>query len=148
MSLRYVLIRDEKAQNTHGGTFTSGAWQTRTLNNKVEDAGGLASLAGNQVTLQPGAYLCSISCSAFLVQRHQARLFDITGAAVLLLGSSELGGTDQTRSRIEGRFVLTVPSALEVQHQCVLTKADDGFGRASNLAAEIYTIAEFFKLQE
>jgi hypothetical protein len=40
----YILIRDEKAQNTAGGTFTSGAWQTRTLNTKTNDAATRASI--------------------------------------------------------------------------------------------------------
>jgi hypothetical protein len=40
----YILIRDEKAQNTSGGTFTSGAWRTRDLNTKSSDAGTRASI--------------------------------------------------------------------------------------------------------
>lgn len=32
-----VILQDQKAQNTDGGTFTSGAWRTRDLNTKVTD---------------------------------------------------------------------------------------------------------------
>ena len=31
----YAIIADQKAQNTAGGTFTSGAWRTRDLQTEV-----------------------------------------------------------------------------------------------------------------
>ncbi len=38
-------VRDEQLQNTAGGTFTSGAWRTRTLNTVKTNTIGGASLS-------------------------------------------------------------------------------------------------------
>ena len=52
---RIAYLKDVKAANTAGGTFTSGAFQTRTLNT-VEGDASIVSLAANQFTLQAGTY--------------------------------------------------------------------------------------------
>jgi hypothetical protein len=39
-----AYIEDQKAQNTDGGAFTSGAWRTRDLNTKVADANVICSI--------------------------------------------------------------------------------------------------------
>lgn len=146
----YILIRDEKAAGTEGGTFTSGAWQTRTLNTEVSDAGGHASLATNQITLAAGTYECRISCPGSIVADHQARLYNTTAAATILEGTSEqsaAGSTTTSRSVIVGRFTVAAAQALEVQHRCSTTRATDGFGGAANFGEkEVYTIAEFWRV--
>lgn len=146
----YILIRDEKAAGTEGGGFTSGAWQTRTLNTEVSDAGSHATLAANQITLASGTYECRISCQALLVADHQARLYNVTDTATILEGTSEqapTGATASSRSVIVGRFVIGASKALEVQHRCSTTRATDGFGGAANFGEkEVYTVAEFWKV--
>lgn len=142
----YVHVRDKKAQNTSGGTFTNGAWRTRDINEEVSDTEGICSVASNQITLDAGTYRCSISSPAFRVDRHQTRLYDTTGSLVLLVGSAEYcdsGDATQTRSLIKGRFTLSVQSVLEVQHRCEVTAATNGLGVAANLTDEIYTVAIF-----
>ncbi len=47
----YAIIADHKAQNTAGGTFTSGAWRTRDLNTEITDPDGIVSIASDQFTL-------------------------------------------------------------------------------------------------
>jgi len=140
-------VRDEKAQNTDGGTFTSGAWRTRDLNTSKTNTIGGASLAANQVTLPAGTYWCEIKVPGHNVDQHQARLYNVTGAAVLVIGTSESTSTNlvQTSSWIRGRFTLTASSALEVRHWCITTRADTGFGYAANITTEIYTDAVFWK---
>ena len=66
-------IRDEKAQNTAGGTFTSGAWRTRDLNTvKTNEITG-ASLAANQITLPAGTYWVEWSAPAYVVNQNQSK---------------------------------------------------------------------------
>lgn len=144
----YILIRDEKAQNTEGGTFTSGAWRTRTLNTEVVDTGNHAALASNQITLEAGTYQVRISCPAINVARHQARLQNITDGTTLLVGTSESSAAASTvtsRSLIEGRITLSAQKVLEVQHQCQTTGTTTGFGLASNFTTEVYTIVELIR---
>jgi hypothetical protein len=156
----YILITDEKAAGTHGGTFTSGAWQTRTLNTEKNDTGNHASISNNQITLAAGTYEVEISCPAKAVLAHQARLFNITDSATTLVGTTEctdLGGKENyskvpeqaatTRSIIRGRFTLASAKVFEVQHRCASTQGTYGFGMAANFdEVEVYTIAQFHKV--
>lgn len=144
----YVYIRDEKAQNTSGGTFTLGLWRTRDLNTKVTDTGGICTLAANQFTLPAGTYRILASAPAYDVKRHQTRLYNVTDSAVTLLGTSEylldtVGG--QTRSIIAGIFTIAASKVFEFQHQCEVTTASNGFGVASNFTTEVYAEVEIWR---
>jgi hypothetical protein len=145
----YVKVSDTKAQNTAGGAFTTGAWRTRDINTEDTDTAGICSIASNQITLAAGTYDCFISVPANAVDMHQARLYNITDSAVVLLGTSE--GTSAahvftTRSLILGRFTIAAAKALEVQHYCQSTYGTSGFGQAGNFASEVYTVAEFRRI--
>ena len=146
----YVEIREELAAGTDAGTFTAGAWQTRVLNTEASDVGGLAALSSNQITLAAGTYECDISCPAGACAEHQAKLYNVTDAADVLIGTSEYadtGITTYTRSRITGRFTIAASKALEVRHRCGTTKATAGFGRAANFGVtEVYAVARFWKV--
>ena len=142
----YILIREEQAQNTAGGTFTSGAWRTRVLNTEVTDTGNNASISSNQITLASGTYRAHILVPAYFVDQHQARLYNASDGAVVLLGTSEYspssGAGWVTPSVIVGRFTLASSKVLEVQHQCAVTQATNGFGKAANFTTEIYTVVQ------
>ena len=146
----YILIREEQAQNTGGGTFTSGSWQTRVLNTEVSDTGGHATLASNQITLAAGTYEVSILCPAYGVNRHQARLQNVTDATTTIVGMSfymgVVAGDGVSVSAIKGKFTIAGSKAFEVQHQCQTTKATNGFGAEANFTTEVYTIAELWKV--
>lgn len=149
LSAPYVLLQDQKTQNTDGGTFTSGAWQTRTINTEVSDTGGVCSIASNQITLAAGTYEYEISAPGFLVNSHQAKLYNVTDAADVAFGTSEYSGTGSfatSRSVIKGRMTISASKVFEIRHRCGSTKATNGFGEKSNVAVEIYTIAEFRKV--
>ena len=145
----YVHVQDQKAQNTAGGAFTLGAWRTRDINTEQADTLGICAIAANQITLAAGTYRCLITCPAQQVNRHQARLQNITIGATLLPGTSELAQATSvvvSRSVISGRFTLAAVSILEIQHQCSATKLGDGLGYAANFTTEVYTDAEFWKM--
>jgi hypothetical protein len=145
----YVNIQDQKSSGTEGGTFTAGADRTRDLNTIVSDATGLAALAGNQITLLAGRYRTSISCPAVQVGNHQAWLYNVTGAAVLLRGTSEyagaISGGSGNSSNVAGTFTITGPTVLEVRHRCTATVAGFGFGDNCSFGTEVYTVAEFWR---
>ena len=145
----YVLARDQKVQGISGGTFTSGAWRTRTLTNLVADTGGNASLAANQITLLAGTYRVLASAPAFKVERHQLRLQDITGGTTLVLGqaafSKSTGDFAATPALLSGHFTLGATTVLELQHRCETTLATNGMGIACNFDTEIYAVIELFK---
>ncbi len=149
----YILIVDQKAQNTQGGTFTNGAWRTRDLNTIVSDSGGHASVGSNQITLAAGTYIIRAAAPAINVAQHIAKLYNITDAADVIFGTSEVtqpAGTPvtyvSTCSIIRGKFTIASSKVFEIQHQCTNTTATFGFGTAVNLSVEKYTVVELWKV--
>jgi hypothetical protein len=148
----YVLVKDEKTAGTEGGAFTSGAWRTRDLNTEVVDSGNHASLSSNQLTLDAGTWDFRITCPAFDVDSHQARLQNVTDATTAATGTSEFtssANNPSNHSFVVGSVTIAASKTFEVQHRCQTTRATNGFGAASNAGftvdRETYTIAEFFK---
>ena len=143
----YIMLSDRKAQGTYGGTFTSGAWQTRTLNTENADAGGHCSLSSNEFTLAAGTYRIIASAPAYYVGLHKTRLYNVTDAAVQQdVGPNEMYGTAEysrgtsgvdhasNRSFIVGRFTLASSKALRIEHRCSTTTANVGYGSATGLS--------------
>lgn len=144
----YVCVRDKKPMGTGGGTFTSGAWRTRDINDEHADPLDLCTIAANQITLEAGTYRCTISAPAFNVRAHQTRLYNVTDAALLLpgtVGVDDNAGINLGRSIIIGRFTLAAQKVLEIQHWCETTRAGNGFGVNFTKTSEIYTVAEFWR---
>jgi len=139
----YILIRDEKSEGTNGGTFTSGDWRTRDLTTVKMDETGNVSLSSNQFTLPAGTYRFSASCPVISVANHQSRLRNITDSTTTLLGEStfaDVSGNGTEHSIIEGQFVIAASKTFELQHQCVTTKANNGFGNSTGFTGttEVY----------
>ncbi len=143
----YALFRDEKTMGQDGGTFTAGAWRRRQLGFTFA-TGGFATMTDDQITLPAGTYRCRIQCPAAAVNKHQARLYNVTDSAVLLWGSSQRTAATLNTvipSIIIGRFTLAASKVLEVQHRCETTVTNTGFGYAAGFDTEVYTIAEIWK---
>jgi hypothetical protein len=147
-----ILVQDQKASTTAGGTATSGAWQTRTLNTEVLDEGNDCTLVSNQITLAAGTYDCRITSPAGFCGPHQARLRNVTDSTTVLVGTSEVSSASesavtQTISTIVGRFTIAASKALEVQHRVTTTRATDGFGTPNSFGEiEVYVTAEFVRV--
>lgn len=143
----YVLITDEKAQNTDGGTFTSGAWRTRDLNSEKSDTNNLASVASNQVTLAAGTWLFRCFAPAYTVGLHALRLQNITAGTTLITGISNYNNALAiSMAYLIGRATLAIQSVLELQHQCGVTVSTNGFGVAANFQAETYAVFEAWRI--
>lgn len=146
---RQILhVQHQELVNVAGGTFTSGAWQTRELNTTVSNAITGASLAANQVTLPAGTYYVNGYASAYNVDGHKTQLYNVTGAANLLLGTTASAFTGvQNLSHVTGIITLAGVTVIELRHRCTNTTATNGFGVAANLVdAEVYADLVFTKL--
>lgn len=147
-AMDYVHVQDQKAQNTNGGTFTAGDWRQRDLQTIVADTAGIASVAGNQVTLPAGSYKVTGRGLAFLVNGHQLRVYDVTHSAVLAIGldarSSSADGSG-TLATAGGYFTLTETANIQLQHRCGTTRANTGFGQPNNWGVEVYSEIEFWR---
>ena len=151
----YVQLVDNKVAGTQGGTATSGTWETRSLKNKLHDPDSVCSFdsGNNQITLDAGTYEFDISCPAYKVGSHSARLRNITTGVTLQQGTvaySDTAGTyAQTRSFIKGRFTIAASQVLEIQHRVGTTNATNGYGKAGTIGTyDTYTVAEFWKISE
>jgi hypothetical protein len=147
----YLKYTDTKAAGTDGGTFTSGAWRTRTINTEDNDAGGHGSLAANQITLAAGTYEIRAQAPGYAVNTHKGRWRNVTDGTTTLVGSacrSATGGPDASTTVIVGQFTIAGSKTFEFQHRCETTAATSGFGLGSSFAdeVEIYTIVELWKL--
>jgi hypothetical protein len=146
---RIATISDVKAANTTGGTFTSGAFQTRTLNTLDDPTGIITSLASNQVTLSKGEYYIEASAPARSTLAHQAKLRNITDSTDVIIGSSEQAwnaSDHTTRSFVVGKIVISSPKVFELQHRCNTTGT---FGFQANLTLpEVYSIMRITKIKD
>jgi hypothetical protein len=147
-----AVLVDTKAANTNGGTFTSGSWYTRDINTEQEDPGALMVLSSNRFRFtSTGYYYIWGSAPAFDVGRHQTRVYNYSTSTVEFYGSSEYANTSYehvTRSFFAGIInVTSTAHYYEIQHRCEQTRADLGFGVASNFGTqEDYTFVYIMKL--
>jgi hypothetical protein len=138
-------VRDEKSNGTAGGTFTNGAWQTRTLNTSLTNEISGASLSSNQIILPSGTYYIHASAGAYSVDRHKLKLRNTTDSSDTLIGTAEQcqnAGTVSNRSFVIGRFTIASQKNFELQHRCTTTITGDGFGLSSTFSTEIEVYAD------
>ncbi|MFC1500993.1 hypothetical protein ACFL58_00895 [Elusimicrobiota bacterium] len=145
VSGQFASIEDQKTSGTNGGTFTSGAWQTRTLNAVQASRGSFFSLSSNQVTLAAGTYRIMASAPAYYVGAHKLRLRNITDGTTAVYGTAALSNTSTQassgRSVCQGIVTIAAQKTFEVQHYCASTRATDGLGQAAGFGdTEIYAI--------
>lgn len=145
-----VILRDEKTAGSHGGTFTAGAWRTRTLNTESSDTGGLCTLASDEFTLAAGTYYILAHAPGYRVDQHQARLYNVTDATQVIAGTSGVSGSsaDNTHSYsiVEGIFTTAGGKAFRIEHRGTTTGTNTGFGIAYGSITEVYTTVYLFKV--
>lgn len=138
----FISVSHEVVSGVAGGTFTSGAWQTRPLNTVNCNTIDGASLASNQITLPAGTYLAQGWAAAYYNNLgHKLALYNVTGAAYLGYGvntytqSNDQGNT----ASIARKFELAVESVIELRHRCGQTQSTNGMGAACSFGVpEIY----------
>lgn len=144
-----AYLKDVKPSGTAGGTFTAGAWQTRTLNT-VEGDSSFVSLSGNQFTLGPGKYEIEASVPAFRTSRHKARIYNVTNSNSELIGSSAFTTSlyeINTNSEVGGVITLSTTNTFKVEHYGEQSFTNNGFGVQSSFGVpEVYTQVKITKL--
>lgn len=144
-----AVFWDEKPSGSRGGTFTSGAWRIRDINN-LTCPSGFCSLSSNQLTLNAGKYLFIALCPAALVNNHKAGLYNVSLSSFSILGTTAFAsstGSIQNYSHIIGYIDIASQQIFEVRHQCILTSVDSGFGTLAAFAENgIYTTGSIIKL--
>ncbi len=142
----YIQIIDSKASGNDGQSLTAGGWRKRDLTNEVSDTGSDASIASSQITLAAGTYECRIWCPVYDVNEFISRLYNVTDAAVEILGTCGNGVANITSPGwIMGRFTIADTKVFQIQTypgDSATTGNDAGISGINN----IYTVAEFWKI--
>lgn len=139
-------ISDKKDPGTNGGTFNSGMWVTRPLNT-IEGSQNFCILNNNQFTLIAGNYHLEIGACACGVQNHQFRLMNVSNNSVVdvSLNGYTTGNNDFLSLAVN--INITEPTSYEIQHQCVNSVINYGFGRSVGFGEpEVYCYIEITKL--
>ena len=131
-TIKVATLKDENTSATGGGTFTTNAWQTRTLNTEVDpDSIVTLDTSTNQFTLEAGSYHITWSCPAYRVNTHQAKLKNITdtinyyGEMAYAYNNNAAGQTVSAGSAV---LTITGSKVFELQHQAQSTRDNTGFG--------------------
>ncbi len=148
-----VFLKDVKASGANGGTFTTGAWQTRDLNT-LENQFGHTWVSGpdvnNRFTLNSGFYEISALCPAYGVSGHKCRLYNYSDAVEAVPGTnrfSETASNTDTASAILGSFGIAGTTTFEIQHYSNATKTVNGFGFSTGIgSSEVFTIVKIKRL--
>lgn len=145
-----AYMQDEKSSGTSGGTFTSGAWQTRDLNVLTGDS-YFVSLSSNQFTLIPGVYHIEAVAPAFRCGGHTSKLRNITDSTDEIIGSahdSQNGSDGSNSSHLAGKLSIESSKTYELQHRCGTTEVGDGFGNANSFGVvEVYAQVKITKVE-
>ena len=145
-------VRDEQASGSPGGTFTLGAWRTRTLNTVVTNNISGASLATNQITLPAGTYEIWARAPAFRAANgHKAKLrqVSVTAADTIIGSAARTEPTDNnvTNSIVIGEFTIAAEEDFELQHRSSGTQASTGFGSNNSFSVvEVYAEVMIWKV--
>lgn len=136
-------VQDQRASGVAAGTFTSGSWQKRTLNTILTNELGVTLVSDEVVGLKAGIYEVEARAPAYVVSYNQARLYDVTGAAVLVLGSVErasTSGAQVSQSVVRGRFTLAATSTVRLGRRGLRRPSDPLPGDVS-LARQVFAPA-------
>jgi len=141
-SIPYIKITNTQAQNTAGGTATSGSWTVIPVNTTDQDTGSnVVSNSGGTFVLAAGTYDIEAFQQFHQIGSGQIRLENTTGSTLVLTGDSILTNvsTVSVPSTLSGRFTVAAAQSLQLQYQVNSTKAGDGLGVAANFGSEVYT---------
>lgn len=146
-----AIFSQQMASGVAGGSATQEAWTARPLNTTVANVGGHASLASNQITLDPGTYHIT-AWSVYAGSSYlQTRLYNVTGSSVAGLGTSvrSMPGANQPTYFGHLATVVTVSSAtvFEYQYWLTLARPTDGLGFAASTGSpEVYASVQIVKV--
>ena len=135
-----ALLQNRQAQNTGGGTATSGSWGTIPLNTEQEDTDSIVdSSALPAFSLGAGTYMIQASSAFMNVTDCQMRLYNVTDAEVTIVGPSCLMSNDDSiQSNLIGTFTIAGTKQFRLEYRVSVTFATYGLGSPANFGTEVY----------
>ena len=126
-------VTDKKATNTDGGSFSSGAWRKRDLNEIEFSWGniGTNTVSSNNVTPTQGWWLIRWSAPAIRVGRHNSLVETSWGGVQYgsVARTPGAGYHNENRSFGWARFYFDGSQTFAIYHKCDDTQSSSyGFG--------------------
>jgi hypothetical protein len=146
VAANYVRVVNQQPYLTPSISWVRQIWTQRALNVITDDDQGLASLAANVLTLQPGSYRFNCYVPLNNTSYHQARLIDTTNAITYLGRTASNSVSSNENSVINGRFVIATPANFIIESFSWLNGINGGAGASFN-DDELYTVCEFYEVQ-
>lgn len=142
-----AIVRDVKLANVDGGTFTSGSWQTRDLNDLRGDSSFITIDGSTTFTLDSGIYEISASAPARNVNQHQLRLYNVTDAVSEVTGTAVQSASATPESFLTSVISINAQKTFRIEHRCTSTNnSSDARGVAIGWGENIYTQVRIQKL--
>jgi hypothetical protein len=145
-----AIFREEQANGTSGGTFTSGSYLKRVLNTTVVNNITGCSIASSVITLPAGTYAVTATAPAAEVGRNKIRLQNTTASSTISIGTNQSSNTVDgfNVANLSTVFTLSVSSNIELQHRCGNTIASYGLGFADSFSdTEVYATIVIQRIQ-
>jgi len=157
----YIKASNTQTAGTGGGAATTGSFQVMPLNTKDADTATIASLCtgngapvvtctgANQIVLPAGTYTVRASMPFCLTGASISQLYNVTGSAVLLNGSSgtaPAGNNVSITSLITGEITLASTSAISIRYRATTNTSGADLGEPTGFATEVYAQIEFIKV--
>lgn len=137
---KIAIVRDIKASGVNGGTFTSGFWDSRDLNDLRGDSSFITIDGLNTFTLDSGLYEISASAPARNVDQHQIRLFNVTDATVDATGTAVQSASATPESSLLTVIKINSQKTFRIEHRCNSTNGStDAKGVGVNWGQNVYT---------
>ena len=146
--LGYLHVRDEKANNTAGGTSVATTWTKRVLNTSVANTITGASLASDTVTLPAGTYDFHASFPAYAPNYIRGKLRNTSDNSDIIVGPSAYyySTYGSYLYSFSGRFVIAAEKNIQLQYWVSVGVAS-GLGLATNSGGvEVYASLEIWKI--
>jgi hypothetical protein len=138
----YALLQNRQNQNTSGGTATTGSWGIIPLNTEQEDTDNIVDVSALPAfSLGAGTYLFNGYCPFYNCNGGQSRLYNVTDASVVTLGSVGMtGAVSNVSSNSVFICTLTISGTKQfrVEYSVGATRNTDGLGAAGNLGVEVF----------
>jgi len=147
----FINVQENLAQNTDGGSASTGGFKKRNLTtiNKNTIPTAKLNTTAEKITLPRGIYDAHITQAISRIDAT-GRLYDTTGTVSLLRFTQNDNGNQQGNSLIcVGRFELTQLSDIEIQYYAVTSIGTTDLGEPLNIAGlqEQYLQATFIKVK-
>ena len=141
-----AIVSDVKSSGIDGGTFSSGSWVTRDLNNLEGDSSFISIDNISAFTLDSGIYQINANAPARRVDGHQIRLYDTTNSQTIDIGTIVRSASASPNSILNTLFQINSPTTFVIQHRCEATRATDGKGVGVSWGNSVFTQVRIRKL--